>query len=102
MKRLPTVPCRFLPPVTMLGTIAVRFGSVEMTPYSFVYRASCGELRAVDVGLQIGSRTFRDAAGSSSRISFGLACAYVSERLIARRNFAASCGFRCTQLFSAP
>ena len=86
MNRLPTVPCRFLPPVTMLGTSAVRFGSVWMTPYCFVYRASCDELLAVDE--RAPDRQPRRSAtrpGSRSRISFGLACAYVERRLIARR-----------------
>ena len=34
-----------------------------MTPYCFVYRASCASLSRSTSGLQIGSRTFRDAAG---------------------------------------
>ena len=40
MNRSPTAPCSVLPPEIELGTSLVMLGSVEMTPYSFVYCAS--------------------------------------------------------------
>ena len=64
----------------------ISFGSLSMTPNSRVYDASCRSFARSISGLQIGSRTFWVPAGSSSRISDGCDCAYVSERLIAVRH----------------
>ena len=72
----------------VLGTSFVMFGSVEMTPNSFAYFASWSSWSRSTSGLQIGSRTFRVAAGRRSRISSGCVCAYASDSLIAVRNFA--------------
>ena len=41
MKRSPTAPCSVFPLVIVVGSSTARFGSVEMTPNSFAYRASC-------------------------------------------------------------
>src|SRR5712691_369805 len=101
MKWLPTVACSVLPPVMLVGTSCVRFGSVEMTSNSFAYFASWSSLSRSMRGLQIGSRTFCDEAGSSARISSGCACAYASDWLIAVRNALASVGLLFVQSFSA-
>ncbi len=71
MKTLPTVPCSTLPPVTVLGTSSVMFGSELITPNSFAYFASWTSLSRSTTGLQIGRRTFCVPAGSSARISSG-------------------------------
>ena len=75
MKLSPTAPWSALPPVIVLGKSFVMFGSVEMTPNSFAYFASWSSCSRSRTELQIGSRTFRVAAGSRSRISSGFACA---------------------------
>src|SRR5215204_7175149 len=101
MKRLPTVPCSVLPPEMLEGTSRVRFGSVEMTLYSFMYRASCESLSRSITVVQIGKRLFCVPDGSISRISDGCDCAYASERLIAIRKPRASAGLLLIQFSCA-
>ena len=84
MKRLPTVPCRFLPPAT---TARDQRREVRQLRDDAVLLRVAARAGPASRGRRAGSRSAagRSArpAGAVSRISSGCACAYVSDWLIA-------------------
>src|SRR5262245_31428998 len=93
----PTVASRNVPSSTNLGANVVMFGSVLMMSYFFASRASSRSFERSSNGLQLGRRMLRIAAGRSARISSGWLFAYVSDWLIAARNFLTRSGFFAIQ-----